>query len=132
METSCIDYLVFFKFKSLTRPPRNLHPSRLTDSKTEPISPSRHPASERTNTNHRLNMQTEKYVKESNSAPARGEASQSASTPNSLLLALVPTNTYKIPILESILEKTLGYVLRESNQLRKKSDVHHYIGSIVS
>ncbi len=65
-------------------------------------------------------MQTEKYVKESNSAPARGEASQSASTPNSLLLALVPTNTYKIPVLESILEKTLGYVLRESSWERNR------------
>ncbi len=63
-------------------------------------------------------MQTEKDVKEPNSAPARGvlcaqgarrDASQSAWTPN-LPLALVPTNTLfqndvKIPVLESILKK---------------------------
>ncbi len=41
-------------------------------------------------------------------------------------------NYVKISVLESILEKTVGYVLRESKQLRKKSDVHHYIGCIVS
>ncbi len=46
--------------------------SRLTDSKTEPSCPSRPPAPERTNTNRSLNMQTEKDVKEPNSAPARG------------------------------------------------------------
>ncbi len=46
--------------------------TRLTDSKTEPSSPSRHPASERTNTNRSLNMQTEKDVKEPNLAPACG------------------------------------------------------------
>ncbi len=34
-------------------------------------------------------------------------------TPNLPLLALVPTNTYKIPVLESMLEKTVGYVLSE-------------------
>ncbi len=63
-------------------------------------------------------MQTEKDVKEPNSASARGvlcaqgarrDASQSAWTPN-LPLALVPTNTLfqndvKIPVLESILKK---------------------------
>ncbi len=36
-------------------------------------------------------------------------------------------NYVKIPVLESILKKTVGYVLSESNQLRKKSDVRHYI-----
>ncbi len=41
-------------------------------------------------------------------------------------------NYVKIPILESILKNTVGYVLSESKQLRKKSDVHHYIGCIVS
>ncbi len=45
---------------------------RITDSNTEPSSPSRPPAPERTNTNHSLNMQTEKDVKEPNSAPAHG------------------------------------------------------------
>ncbi len=38
----------------------------------------------------------------------------------------------KIPVLESILEKPVGYVLSQSNQLRKKLDVHHYTGCIVS
>ncbi len=56
-------------------------------SNTEPSSPSGPPAPERTNTNRSLNMQTEKGVKEPNSAPARGvlcaqgarrDASQSA------------------------------------------------------
>ncbi len=97
--------------------------SRLTDSKTEPSSPSRHPASERTNTKCRLNLQTEKDVKEPNLAPARG-----------VICAFVPKfassrsctdkhiqNYVKIPILESILEKTVGYVLSESKHLRKKS-----------
>ncbi len=44
----------------------------LTDSKTERSSPSHHPASERTNSNRSLNKQTEKDVKEPNSAPTRG------------------------------------------------------------
>ncbi len=67
---------------------------RLTDRNTELSFAS----SERTNTIPSLNMQTEKDVKEPNSAPARHEqrdASQSASMPNSFLLALVPTNTLK-------------------------------------
>ncbi len=38
----------------------------------EPSSPSRPPEPERANTNCDLNMQTEKYMKEPNSAPARG------------------------------------------------------------
>ncbi len=41
---------------------------RLTDSNPEPSSPLPSPASERTNTNCSLNMQTEKDVKEPNSA----------------------------------------------------------------
>ncbi len=41
-------------------------------------------------------------------------------------------NYVKIPVLESILKKTVGYVLSESQQLRKKSDVYHYNGCIVS
>ncbi len=49
-----------------------------------------------------------------------------------LLLYQHIQNYVKIPVLESILEKTVGYVLSESNQLRKKLDVHHYIGCIVS
>ncbi len=36
-------------------------------------------------------------------------------------------NYVKIPVLKSILKKTVGYVLSKSNQLRKKSDVRHYI-----
>ncbi len=38
----------------------------------------------------------------------------------------------QIPILESILKIAVGYDVRESEQLRKKSDVHHYIECIVS
>ncbi len=49
-----------------------------------------------------------------------------------LLLYRHTQNYVKIPILESILEITVSYVLRESNQLRQKLDVHHYIGCIVS
>ncbi len=45
---------------------------RITDSNAEPGSPSRPPEPERTNTNNSLNMQTEKYVRQSNSEPARG------------------------------------------------------------
>ncbi len=45
---------------------------RAADRQTEPSSPLRPPAPEWTNTNRSLNMQTEKYVKEPNSAPARG------------------------------------------------------------
>ncbi len=41
-------------------------------------------------------------------------------------------NYVKIPILESILDKTVGNVLHESKQLRNKSDVHHYTGCIAS
>ncbi len=41
-------------------------------------------------------------------------------------------NYVKIPVLESILEKPVGYVLSEIKPLRKKLDVHHYIGCIVS
>ncbi len=44
---------------------------RLTDRNTEPSSPSRPPAPERPNTNRSLNIQTDKDVKEPNSAPAR-------------------------------------------------------------
>ncbi len=70
--------------------------SRVSRTET-PSSPSRH--LNETNTIPSLNMQTEKDVKEPNSAPAHHEqrdASQSASMPNSFLLALVPTNTYKV------------------------------------
>ncbi len=42
------------------------------------------------------------------------------------------TNTFKIPVLESILEKTVGYVLSESKEFSKKLYVHYYIGCIVS
>ncbi len=46
---------------------------RLTDSKTEPSSPSRHPATKRTNTKSKLKKcKQKKYVKEPNSAPTRG------------------------------------------------------------
>ncbi len=52
---------------------------RLTDRKTEPSTPSCPSAPERTNTNRSLNMQTEKDVKEPNSAPTRGiQCAQSA------------------------------------------------------
>ncbi len=79
-----------------------LREPRLTDRKTEPSSPSCPPAPERTNTNRSLNMQTEKDVKEPNSAPTRGiQCTQSACRetrpkialmPNFPFLALVPTS----------------------------------------
>ncbi len=108
--------------------------SRLTDSKTEPSSLSRHPSSERTNTNCRLNLQTEKDVKEPNLAPARGvicaqgvrreTCSKRINTKFASSRSCTDKyiqNYVKIPILESILEKTVGYVLSESKHLRKKS-----------
>ncbi len=74
-------------------------------------------------------------MKEINSAPAHGVLSAHRGTRLKALehricplLALVSTNTYKtMPnTLESVLEKTDGYVLK------MKSFVHHYIQSIVS
>ncbi len=44
---------------------------------------------------------------------AHRRTQRDAWTPNLPLLALVPTNTHKIPVLESMLEKTVGYVLSE-------------------
>ncbi len=88
--------------------------------------------------------QTEKDVKESNSAPAhsvlctqgarRETCLQSLEHRICLFLLLYRhiQDYVKIPVLESILEKTVGYVLSQSNQLRMKLDVHHYIGCIVS
>ncbi len=97
--------------------------------KTEPSSPSRHPASERTNTNRSLNMQTEKDVKEPNSAPVRGVlcaqgVSKCINTEFAFSCSCTDKyihNYVKIPILESILEKTVNYVLSESKQLRNNS-----------
>ncbi len=41
-------------------------------------------------------------------------------------------NYAEIPVLASIFEKTVGYVLSERKQFGKKLDVYHYIGCIVS
>ncbi len=84
--------------------------------KTEPSSPSRHPASERTNTNRSLNMQTEKDVKEPNSAPVRGVLcaqgiSKCINTEFAFSCSCTDKyihNYVKIPILKSILEKKLS------------------------
>ncbi len=95
-------------------------------------------------------MQTEKDVKEINSAPVHSVlCAQGAPRENVWYYLNNPTrintefasscsctnkyiqNDVQIPILESILEKTVGYVLSENKQLRNKSDVHHYIGCIV-
>ncbi len=64
---------------------------------------------------------------------ARRDTSQIAWTPNSWSCTdKYKQNDVKIPVLESILEKTVGYVLSESNQLRKKLNVHHYTGCIIT
>ncbi len=85
----------------------------------------------RTATPNRALLQTQKHVKEHNSAPVRVVLCARRETClksllNLPLLALVPTNTYqndvKKPVLESILEKTVGHVLSESNLLREKLD----------
>ncbi len=89
-------------------------------------------------------MQTEKDAKEPNSALACNvlctEGARRETCLKSLehriwiflLLFRHIKNDVKIPVLDSILEKTVGYVLIESNQLRQKLDVYHYIGCIVS
>ncbi len=90
-------------------------------------------------------MQTEKGVKEPNSAPVRGvlcaqgthretqlKAHQHWFCLFLLLYRHMHTKWCKISILESILEKTVGYVLSESKQFSKKVDMHHYIGYMVS
>ncbi len=118
---------------------------RLMDSNTEPSSPSRSPASERTNRNHSLNMQTEKYVKKSNSAPARGflctQGGRRETRLNKLkhricLLLLLYRQIHakwcQNTHLGEYPRQTVGNVLRESKQLRNKSDVHHYTGCIAS
>ncbi len=108
---------------------------RLTDSNTEPSSPLPPPAPERTNTNRSLNIQTEKDAKEPNSAPVRGvlcaqdarmrDASQSSPVLHHRICLF-------LLLYRHILKQTVGYVLSQSNQLRKKLYVHHYIGCIVS
>ncbi len=91
------------------------------ESKTEPSSSSRPPAPERTNTNHSLNIQTEKDVKEPNSAPPRGVLCTQGACRETCLNTEFDSscsctdkyiqNYVKIPILESFLEKkTVGYV----------------------
>ncbi len=76
-------------------------------------------------------MQTEKDVKEPNSAPARGVLCAQGARRETRLKALEHRiscsctdkyiqNYVKIPVLESILEKTVGYVLSESKQLRNR------------
>ncbi len=96
--------------------------TRLTDSKTEPSSTSHPPAPERTNTNHSLNSQKEKDVKEPNSAPARGVLCAQGTRRDSVSKPLNTEyasscsctekyiqNYVKIPVLESILKKTVGF-----------------------
>ncbi len=82
---------------------------RLTDSKTEPSSPSRPPAPEQTNTNGSLNMQTKKDVKEPNSAHrARAETCVSKCFDTEFTSSCSCRhiqNYVKILVLESILKK---------------------------
>ncbi len=97
----------------------------LTDSKTEPSSTSRPPAPEWTNTNRSLNLQKERDVKESNSAPTcgvlcahRAHAEKCVSKRlNLTLLALVPTNTYKI------MSKYLGEYPRKNCRLCLEKEI---------
>ncbi len=60
-----------------------------------------------TNTNHSLNMQTEKDVKEPNSAPTRLKALEHRICLFLLLYRQIHTKLCQIPISESILEKTV-------------------------
>ncbi len=94
-----------------------------SDSKTEPSSPSRPPAPERSNTNRSLNMQTEKDVWEPNSAPARVFCRHRARRETRLkahqhqiclflLLNQHIQNYVKIPFLESILGKNCRLCLK--------------------
>ncbi len=89
-------------------------------------------------------MQTEQDVKEPDSAlvhgvlcaqgPRRETRLKAFEHQICLFLLLYRQIQTKLcqKILESILEKTVGYVLSESKQLINKLDVHHYIGCIVS
>ncbi len=96
-------------------------------------------------------MQTEKDVKEPNSAPARGVLWAQGACRETKLKALkhriclflllyrqihTKINKYKIMSKYSSWrvssKKPVGYVLSESKHLRKKLDVHHYTGCIVS
>ncbi len=85
------------------------------------------------------NMQTEKDVKEPNSAPAhsvlcaQGTCRETClkSREHRICLFLLLYRQIQNDVLESILKKTVSYVLSESNQLRQKLDVHHYFVCIV-
>ncbi len=135
------DSTEFNAFKQKTRKSTNdyLHavrPARrdlcLTDSKTEPSSPSHPPAPERTSTNRSSNKQTEKVVKEPNSALARAlicgthrahtERHVSNRLNNEFASYCSCTDIYKMmskyPSWRVSLKKTVGYVLSKSNQLR--------------
>ncbi len=79
---------------------------RLTDSKTEPSTPLPPPAPERTNKNRSLRKKCERVQFSTRTRPAERDVFQRAWTPNMPLLQ----NYVKIPVLESILERTVGYV----------------------
>ncbi len=101
---------------------------RLMESNTEPTSPSPPPAPERTNSQFKhANRKRAQF-----STRARRETRLKVLEHCIYLFLLLYRqiqNDVKIPVLESILEKAVGY---GNNQLRQKSDVSHYIGCIVS